>query len=197
METLFRLMLKRPAITQDENAPSVGLAQNTQFQAALGQVQQNQNPRDALKVVARQFITTAGFIGGPKSLSIYDKLKALGLALDALEPNNAVTNAEAAKAIEDAFKKKPADLVKAKDLDAPMAALKDSLIAIKLLPEEHRRPIEDLTNQLRDLEVIVKVAAAKDFPGDGGTLRRYRRRSVMLPSETDLRSSLSTFERQK
>jgi hypothetical protein len=100
------------------------------------------------------------------------------------------------KAIEDAFKKKPADLVKGKDLDAPMAALKDSLIAIKLLPEEHRRPIEDLTNQLRDLEVILKVVAAKNFPGDGSTLRRYRRRSVMLPSAFDLRSSLSTFERQ-
>lgn len=197
METLFRLLLTRPAITQDEGAPSVRLAQNSQFQAALGQAQQNQNPRDALKAVARQFIATAGFVGGPKNLPIYDELKALGLSLDALEPKKAVTNAEVAKAIEDAFKKKPADLVKDKDLEAPMAALKDSLVAIKLLPEEHRRSIEDLTNQLRDLEVILKVVAAKDFPGDGATLRRYRRRSVMLPSKADLRSSLSTFERQK
>ncbi|WP_347888549.1 hypothetical protein ABHF54_01785 [Nitrosomonas europaea] len=197
METLFRLLLKRPAIIQDEDAPSVRLAQNTQFQAALGQAQQNQNPRDAFKAVARQFITTAGFVGGPKNLPIYDKLKALGLALDALEPNMAVANADVDKVIEDAFKKKPADLVKDRDLDAPMAALKDSLIAIKLLPEEHQRPIEDLTNQLRDLEVILRVACAKEFPGDGGSLRRYRRRSVMLPTEVDLRSSLSTFERQK
>ena len=197
METLFRLLLKRPALIQDEDTPSVRLAQNSQFQAALGQAQQNQNPRDALKAAARQFITTAGFVGGPKNLPIYDKLKALGASLDALEQKKAVTNAEVAKAIEDAFGKKPANLVKDKDLDAPMAHLKDSLIAIKLLPEEHRRRIEDLTNQLRDLEVIEKVAAAGDFPGDGGTLRRYRRRSVMLPSEADLRSSLSTFERQK
>jgi hypothetical protein len=197
MEQLFRLLLKRPAITQDEGAPSVRLAQNSQFQAALGQAQQNQNLRDALKAVARQFIATAGFVGGPKNLLIYDKLKALGVALDALEPKKAVANAEVAKAIEDAFGKKPANLVKDKDMDSPMAALKDSLTAIKLLPEEHRRPIEDLTNQLRDLEVVLKVVAAKDFPGDGGTLRRYRRRSLMLPSEADLRSSLSTFERQK
>jgi hypothetical protein len=197
METLFRLLLTRPPVTQDEDAPSVRLAQNSQFQAALGQAQQSQNSRDALKAVARQFITTAGFVAGPKTLPIYDKLKALEHALDALESKKVVTNAEVAKAIEDAFKKKPADLVKDKDLDASMAVLKDSLIAIKLLPEEHRRPIEDLTNQLRDLEVILKVAGTKDFPGDGGTLRRYRRRSVMLPSEADLRSSLSTVERQK
>ena len=197
MEYLFRLLLKRPAITPDEDAPSVRLAQNSQFQAALAQAQQNQNPRDALKAVARQFITTAGFVGGPKNLPIYDKLEALRGSLDALEQKKAVTNAEVAKAIEDAFGKKAANLVKDKDLDAPMASLKDSLLGIKLLPEEHRRPIEDLTNQLRDLEVILKVVAEKDFPGDGGTLRRYRRRSVMLPSEADLRSSLSTFERQK
>jgi hypothetical protein len=96
--------------------------------------------------------TTAGFVGGLKNLPIYDKLKALGLALVALEPNKAVTNAEVAKAIEDAFGKKPANLLKDNDLDAPIAALRDSLIAIKLLPEEHRRQIEALTNQFKDLE---------------------------------------------
>jgi hypothetical protein len=31
METLFRMLLKRPAITQYEGAPSVRLAQNSQF----------------------------------------------------------------------------------------------------------------------------------------------------------------------
>ena len=65
MEALFRILLTRPAITQDENAPSVALAQNSQFQAALGQAQQNKNPRDALKAAARQFISTAAFVGGP------------------------------------------------------------------------------------------------------------------------------------
>lgn len=197
METLFRLLLKRPAISQDESALSIRLAQNSELQTELGQAQQSQNPRNALKAVARRFITGAGFVGEPKSLPVCDKLNALGSALDALESKKAVTNADVTKAIEDAFEKKPAELIKDKDLLASMAALKDSLIAIKLLPEEHWRPIEDLTNQLRDLEVIVAVAATKSFPGDASTLRRYRRRSVMLSGETYLRSSLSTVERQR
>ena len=197
METLFRLVLTRPAIAQDEDAPSIRLAQNSNFQAALGQAQQTQNPREALKAAARQFIATPVFAGGPRDLGIFEQLKKLGVGLDALEQKKNITNAEVAKAIEDAFGAKPAGLVKNKTLDAPMTSLRDSLIAIKLLPEEHRRPIEDLTIQLRDLEVVLRVAAAKDFPGDGGTLRRYRRRSVMLPTEADLRSSLSTAERQK
>lgn len=197
MESLFRLILTRPAIVQDEGVPSVRLAQESQFQAALGQAQQSENPRNALKAVARKFIATAEFVGEPKDLEIYGPLKALEAALDALQKKKDVTQAELAQAIEEAFGKKPADLIRDKTLDTPMAALKDSIIAIKLLPEEHRRPIEDLTNQLRDLEVIVKVVADKNFPETGATLGRYRHRSVMLPTEADLRSSLSTVERQK
>lgn len=197
METLFRLTLTRPAIAQSEDAPSIRLAQNSAFQAALGLAQQNQNPRDALKTAARQFIATPAFSGDPNTSTISDKLKGLNAALDALESKKNVTNAELTKAIETAWGTKLAELVKKKTLDAPMAALKDSLIAIKLLPEEHRRLIEDLTNQLRDLEVILETVASKDFPTEGRILRRYRRRSVMLPTEADLRSSLSTLERQK
>ena len=197
METLFRFILKRPAIAQSEDAPSIRLAQASQFQAALGQAQQDPKPREALKTVARQFVGTPTFIGDPKKLDIFEKLTKLSVDLDGLEKKKNVPNADVSKAIEDSFGDKPANLVKNKTLDPFLATLKDSIIAIKQLPEEHRRPVEGLTNQLRDLEVILKVVAAKDFPGDGGKLRRYRRRSVMLPTEADLRSSLSAIEQQK
>lgn len=197
METLFRFMLKRPAIAQSEHAPSIRLTQDSQFQAALGQAQQDPKPREALKAVARKFVGTPAFIGDPKKLAVFEKLIKLSADLDALEKGKNVSNADVSKTIEDSFGATPANLVKNKTLDPFLTTLKDSIIAIKQLPEEHRRAIEDLTNQLRDLEVILKVVASKDFPGDGGTLRRYRRRSVMLPTEADLRSSLATIERQK
>jgi len=197
METLFRFVLTRPAIAQGEDTPSIRLAQNTQFQASLSQAQQSEKPREAMKAVARQFIKDPTFVGDPKSLALYDQLKKLDAGLDDLERSKEVTTGDVVKVIVDAFGAEPAELVKSGLIDGAMVSLRDSIIAIKLLPEEHRRPIEDLSNQLRDLEVILKVAAAKDFPEDGVTLRRYRRRSVMLPSEADLRSSLSTLERQK
>jgi hypothetical protein len=196
MENLFRLVLRRPAIAQDENAPSIRLTQNSQFQAALGQAQQDANRRTALKTVARQLIATPGFVGDPKSLGIYEPLKALSAEFDALEKRPSVTSSDVAAAIETAFLKKPAALIADRTLEAPIAALKDSLIAIKHLPEEHRRPIGELTRQLRDLETILHVVADPGFPGQGATLRRYRQRSVMLPSSVDLRSSLSTLEKQ-
>lgn len=198
MEHLFRLVLTRPAIAQDESTPSVRLAQDSDFQASLGQAQQEERTRrEAMKTVARLFMGTAGFVGDPKNLPLHDPLKELDATLDELEEKQDVTNADLADAIEGAFGKEPADLIQAGTLNAPIAALRDSLIAIKHLPEEHRRPIEDLTNQLRDLELIHKVADDDDFPGSGAALRRYRRRSIMLPSEADLRSSLSTLELQK
>jgi len=197
METLFRFVLTRPAIAQSEDAPSIRLAQDSEFQAALGQAQQSEKPREAMKVVARQFIKDPTFVGDPKNLALYDQLKKLDAGLDDLERSKEVTTGDVVKVIVDAFGAEPAELVRNGLIDGVMVSLRDSLITIKLLPEEHRRPIEDLTNQLRDLELVLKVAAAKDFPGDGATLRRYRRRSVVLPTEADLRSSLSTLERQK
>ena len=197
METLFRLTLTRPPVAQDDDTPSIPLAQNSQFQGELGQAQQAENPRNALKAVARQFIASPTFIGDPNKLTIHEELKALGEALDELEREENLTNADIAQAVEGAFGQKPGDLLNSDSLKTQITSLKDSLIAIKHIPEEHPRQIESLTRQLRDLEVISKIVADPNFPGDGETLRRYRLRSVMLPSAADLRSSLSTLERQR
>ena len=197
MENLFRLLLTRPAVAQDEKVPSIRLAQDSQFQIALAQAHQNQNPRRALKAVASQFMTTPNFVGDPTTLPMHAKLKALGARLDALERNATVSNTEVCVAIEDELGEKPAKLVNDHALDGPIANLKDSLIAVKLLPEEHARPVEELTRQLRDLDLIAKVAADSTFPETGAHLRRYRRRSVMLPTQVDLRSILSTLQKQK
>ncbi len=197
METLFRLTLTRPAIVQDENLPSIPLVQNSQFQAELGIAAQSGRIRDGLKTVARQFISSTLFTGDPKSVPFYDKLKALGTALDILEKNKNVTNTKVITAVQNSFGKKPADLVSAGTLTPVISSLKDSIIAIKQVPEEHKKPIEALTNQLRDIEVILKTAADNTFPGSGATIRRFRRRSVLLPTTAELRSVLSTVEMEK
>jgi hypothetical protein len=77
VEHVFRLVLTRPAIAQDESTPSVRLAQDSDFQAALGQAQQQERTRrEAMKAVARQFMGTAGFVGDPKNLALYAPLTA-------------------------------------------------------------------------------------------------------------------------
>ncbi|MCE5324672.1 hypothetical protein LLG46_15360 [bacterium] len=114
-----------------------------------------------------------------------------------MEQKEMVQNIDLAQVIEEAFHLKPSELVEKRTLEDPIASLKDSILEIKLLPEEQHRPIEDLTNQLRDLEVVLKVAADENFPCHGAALRRYRRRSLRLPNQADLQSSLSTVQREK
>ena len=149
-----------------------------------------------MKAAARRYMTTADFIGDPRDLPFADELKALQEKLDAMERIKQVSNQKVNEAIRIIFDQNPADLV-AEVLGPILAALKDSLIVIKLLPEEHSRPIEGLSNQLRDLEVILKAVADPAFPGNGKVLRRYRRRSMMLPDVVLLGSVISTAEPRK
>lgn len=197
METLFRLVLTRPAVDQSDDRPSIPLSQATDFQAALGAAQNQEDPREAMKTVAQRFVASAEFVGSPDALPDADKVKALSAGLDPMEEEEDVSNGDVAGLIEDVYGAKPANLVKNKTLEPALEALRDAILAIKLLPEEHHRRIEDLTNQLRTLEVVAQVAANKEFPGSGEALRAYRRRSVLLPSETDLSSSLTTVKKQK
>lgn len=197
METLFRFVLSRPAVDQDEEQPSIRLSQSSGYQAALGQAQETEIPRESIKTVSRQFVLSTFFIGTPKDLVIYDALKRFSTRLDVLENYPEVANTDILTAIEEAFGQAGTTLMEEKTLEGPLAALKDSILAIKYLPEEHSRPIEALANQLRDIEIIIKTASSSDFPLDGPFLRRYRRRSLMLPSVAELKSSLSTIEKQQ
>jgi hypothetical protein len=197
MEHLFRLLLTRPAVEQDARAPSIRLAQDTPFQAALAQAQQSQDARAAMKAAASQFVASASFVGSPDSLPLAGRLEELSAAFDVLETKKVLNHVDMVKAIEDALDAKLNDIIRNKTLEAPMTALRDSIIAIKLLPEEHRRSIEGLTRRLRDMEVVLITAAVPHFPSSSESLRRVRRRSLKLPSELELRSSLSTLQRQQ
>lgn len=113
------------------------------------------------------------------------------------KPKSPLSNAKVAKAIKEAFGHGPGELRDNGTLSAAISPLKDSLVAIKLLPEEHHRPVQQLTDELRNLEVIEAVLDDPDFPGTGAALWAFRRRPVQLPSDAELKSILSTREKQK
>ena len=71
MESLFRLLLARPAVVQDEQTPSIRLAQTSQFQTELGQAQQATERRDALKRIART-LSLASIHRRSKDFAIHD-----------------------------------------------------------------------------------------------------------------------------
>jgi hypothetical protein len=198
MEPLFRLTLVRPAVTQDPANPSIDLAQDSPLQKALTQMSTQATtaatiqPRSDYQRLARGFVASTDFIGDPAANPLNTQLDALADALDPLEGAASVTHADVVKAVRTALGHTPGEVIQDQAVTAVMQRLRDSVIAIKLLQEEHGRPIEALTNQLRDLELIGTVAADAHFPATPDALRRYRRRSLLCPPLAGLQSVLST-----
>jgi hypothetical protein len=194
MEPLFRFVLVRPAVAQDPENPSIDLAQETPFQQKLAEAAKAEQAYPALLRTAREFVNTPDFIGSLDANPLVDQLEKFGLALDDLENDPAVSHDRVVDAVEDAFGAVPGQLVQRTEFNTAMQNLRDSLLAIKQLQEEHGRPIEALTNQLRDLDLIEKAANDPQFPTSPADLRRFRRRSLQLPLELTLKSVLSTSE---
>ena len=192
MESLFRLMLHRPPIPQDPDTPSIDLTQRSPFQQALLAAGRQDPPREALREVAQDFVGGDFFLGDPKDTPLANALAALALEFDKLQADPATNRESVVKAIEQTFKQPIDRIVATQDFDAARTRLRDSILAIKQLQEEHHRPIKELADQLRDLELIANVAAHDVFPESATVLLRHRRRSLNLPSLAKLRSILST-----
>lgn len=102
----------------------------------------------------------------------------------------------AGSAVMAAFGRSASEVVNDDAFQRMLRRLRDSITAIKMLQEEHSRPIEQLTRQLRTAEVVMKVAAGSSFD-DYEELHRYRRRSLRLPIIPGFGSSLSTRDAEE
>lgn len=206
MEPLFRISLMRPPMSQDPVGPSIALAQSSDFQAALATASSAPDPRAALRTVAGAFFASPRFLGDPARTPLAGASAAFSTALDSLA--GPVADSAAAgpgvplrravlNAVRDAYGGTPEAVVAGAEFKEALARLRDSLLAIKYLPEQHGRPIEELTRQLRHLELVVQLTRTTDlpaFPANPQELRRARRRSLELPRPTGLEPALSTVE---
>lgn len=211
MENLFRLMLVRPAVRQDPENPSIDLTQQSDYQDALRATLPA--GRDRAKVVSRSYVQSGKFLGAPAENEFAAQLSDLDARLDELENSDKLTahlgsdgngdhgeehgkHGHAASAIKAAFGRSASEVAKDHAFQRMLGRLRDSITAIKMLQEEHGRPIEELTRQLRTAEVVAKVAAGTSF-GDYEELHRYRRRSLRLPVSPGFRSRLSTRDAEE
>ncbi|MEV6423985.1 hypothetical protein [Streptomyces sp. NPDC051662] len=215
MEPLFRLALLRPAIAQDPDNPSVELAQQTDFQQALAAASSTPDPRTELRRVAGGYVAGPLFIAGPEQTPLAKETAKFVATLDRLPaPARAAGAAPAARsgaappfppslrdtliaAVRDAFGAVPADVVQSAAYKTAVARLRDSVLAIKYLPAEHTRALEELVRQLRHLEIVARLVTHTAFPSGAPELRRARRRPLRLPNETGLEPVTSTVEAER
>jgi hypothetical protein len=190
MEALFRLVLLRPPIEQDPEHPSIELAQGTQFQKQLADALGKDDRRNLAVAVARAYIQSADFVAAPEQNDLATELAKLAEGLAALAPD--ASRAAVRKVISDSFGANAAKVVKLDGFTRALTRTRDAILAIKFVQEEHRRPIEVLSRQLRDLELVEKVAADTSFPGATGAVQRHRARSLRLPTQAELESVLGS-----
>ena len=197
MENLFRFILVRPAIAQDPANPSIDLTQQSAFQGQLREVVgAGGDTRGTAKNAAAGYVASPDFFGGPNENPLAAKLTKLGAELDNLETKAAIKNKDVASAVTAAFGSGPSDVVKSAPFRGMVTRLRDSILAIKLLQEEHSRPIEELVRQLRTADIISKADGDAGFPADPAALRRYRRRSLQLPLTIAGNTVLSTRDKE-
>ncbi len=177
METLFKFALARPAVDQAGDAPSISLAQDTPFQAQIAAAV-GDAVRAQRRAIAAAFVAGNDFTPEVSSLSLASQWTAVADALDALEQPGDVSRADVFEAIESALGEELAKFMERKEVWADRQRLRDSILAIKLLPQAHRRPVHLLVAVLRDIEFLVALQERSTFPEDVAQLRRYRGRSL-------------------
>jgi hypothetical protein len=84
-------------------------------------------------------------------------------------------------AVTEAFGVAPATLVERTDFQKADERCRDSIVAIKALPERHSSDIEGLVVQLRHLELVREIAAGADSTGSHAAVGRLLRRPLRLP----------------
>jgi hypothetical protein len=196
MESIFKFALHRPAVKNQEDL-IINLSQDSDYQVELARSVGQKNPRDFLKNASNSFVQSQSFIRSLKDLLIYDKLNKFQDALNNLSAKKNITAAEMNTAVKNAFGSATAVAVKDPDYLKAVKNIKDSIIAIKHLPEQHEKPIEELTNALRDLEILKLHADKPNFPATGLELIKYRKRVLRLPSQGELKSILTQREEEK
>lgn len=193
MENLFRLLLVRPAVSQDPKQPSIRLEQESAYQVALRAAVDSGVGRQAIEAASTQFAASDDFVENVDEAPLGQRLDELADRLDALEANGTISWQKIRTTIQDVFGSSAADVLDSQPYRQTVRRLRDSLIAIKVLQQLHASPIEGLARQLWTAELIAD-AAAEPKPGQAA---RRRRRSFRLPIELGLNSRLSTRDAQE
>jgi hypothetical protein len=195
METLFRFVLRRPAVEPPADERPIRLRQQSPFQENLRQALAEGVRTDVVEA-ARVFAGTAEYATDLGDVELGAELTALSSALDDLtdrdDNDDAVDHDAVVAAITDATGAEPDTVVDSDAFGAGRRRLRDSILAVKLLPAEQTRPLHRLADGLRSLELIERVTTDETFPADRETLARFRRQPLELPDELTLESVLAS-----
>ncbi len=183
METLFRFnVVREPNRSADEIDP-IDLTAATQFQTDAAAIPNGGGRRLALQQLAETYVRTGPFvsdIGGDPVLGPLDK--AATAVDDLLEGPGPYTRTALDAALTAALGGDPGTFVGAAGIPALVERLKDSILAVKLSPANHKLPLRRLAALLRAIELCRRFDSDAQFPADRAELVAVQRRGMKLPA---------------
>ncbi|MDN5881464.1 MAG: hypothetical protein L0H37_03740, partial [Nitrosospira sp.] len=181
METLFRFNIVREANRTEDEIVVINLAVATTFQNSAGAIPNGANRRDQLHTLAANFIASSTFISSISNIAALAALETAGTAIDALIDEGRFARADVDSALMAALGGEPGPFIAANAVASRIPTLKDSILAIKMSPPNHKRPLRRLAAVLRVIELIKRFEADGAFPRDLAELIRVHRQGLKIP----------------
>jgi hypothetical protein len=160
MEAIFRFNQVHPAARRAE-IDSITLSAPTGLQGQLAAAH-GAGGFSAMKAPAQAFVASSDFVTGETTQSdaVLGALRAVVAAVREL-PESGM-----GAAITSALGRSVTAFLDDPDTARRIGSIKDSILAIKLLPAEHHRPIDRLVDLLRAHELLVRSRAQPSFPSE-------------------------------
>ncbi|OAL52784.1 hypothetical protein IQ07DRAFT_630356 [Pyrenochaeta sp. DS3sAY3a] len=192
-ESLFNFAVVRPPISVSPAAQGVRLYVSLIQQSPLQQkIASAATPGDAKKA-ADEYSKSPAFLQTAADTPLRDNLSKLGASLDVLSNSAPNTGTNVQVKIEDLDNSVKAAgfpnvvtvqaLFQGNLLNDPVTRLKDTIVAIKILPELQRLPIDLFIIQLEDIEALRTAhEVSSAFPMSAFAFGKLRTRPLYLPS---------------
>jgi hypothetical protein len=181
MEILFRFNVLREANKSSDEINPIDLTANTQFQNNAAAIPNGSNRKDQLRTLAKNYIASSRFARSIEKVAQYKALDNVSIAIDDLLASEKTSRAEVETALTTALGTSPASFLSGTGLQNRMRNLGDSILAIKLSPDDHDRPIRRLAAVLRAFHLIQTFEIDGGFPADAEALRAEHQRAFRLP----------------
>lgn len=181
MESLFRFNIVREANRSSDEIDPIDLAANTSFQNDAAAIPDGDGRRNQLRVLADSFIESNAFISDIGGVPVLKALDDAATAIDALIDSGIAGRADVEGALTAALGGAPGPFVAANDVQNRINSIKDSILAIKLSPRNHKRPLRRLAALLRAIELASRFDNDPGFPRDLAELVLVQRRGMLLP----------------
>ncbi len=191
METLFRFNVVRDVPSPATEILAIDLATSSAFQARLGAVR-GVGPRRLrlLKAEASRFAETDELVSNPSQLAGFRFLREFAQRVDALTEQAASSPVSLREELDNIVRALEsllsapslADFLSDSSTQQNTTRVKDSILAIKLLPSLHRLPVHLLAEYLRVISLLQTMERESSFPESLLGLRQVRHQTLRLPS---------------